>query len=166
MACRFEARTIAIHHWPNIDPLVPAAPSIPPMLVPPAVPVAMRPLIDLPHPYSQLIRKLNLGNEQLLRYATVWNAVRNHGIPDGLERDCSFSKLLGWPALVQHRDPDQFEFNNGSRKKIRLLLQVDDYVNGEERHAWGPGGSLYFALPERDLKSHNYPACEFDIQFT
>jgi hypothetical protein len=165
MACRIEARTIAIHHWPDVDALVPAAPPIPPMLVPPTAPVAMRPAIDLPHPYSQAIRRLKLGDGQLLRYATVWNALRNHGIPAGLERDCSFSKLLGWPALIQGRDPDQFEFNHDLRKKIRLLLQVDDYASGEEWQAWGSGGSLYFALPEKKLLAHDYAACEFDIQF-
>jgi len=109
--------------------------------------------------------KLKLSDDQLSRYAEVWSEVRNHGIPEGIEWACSFSKLFGWPALIQHRDPDQFLFNN-DKKKIRLLLQVDDYVNGEEWHAWGPDGSLYFALPERDLNSHNYGASEFDIQFT
>jgi len=166
MACRFEARTIAIHHWPDVDALVAAAPPIPPMLIPLCCPVIMRPMIDLPHPHSEAIRKFKLDEQQLSRYATTWNAVRSHGIPAGLDQHCSFAKLLGWPALVQHRDPDQFEFNNDPKKTIRLLLQVDDYVNGVEWHAWGPGGSLYFALPEKDLVAQNYDACEFDIQFT
>jgi uncharacterized protein YwqG len=166
MGCRFEARTIAIHHWPDINSLVATAPAIPPVLVPLAAPLAMRPVIDLPHPRSQATKKLKFGNEQLSRYKTVWNAVRNHAIPSGLERNCSFSKLLGWPALVQDRDPDQFEFNRNPKKKIRLLLQVDDYVNGEQWQAWGSGGSLYFALPEKELLARNYAACEFDIQFT
>lgn len=165
MACRFEARTIAIHHWPDVGALMPAIPPIPPILIPPSSPVAIRRMIDLPHPHSQAITNLKLGEERLLRYTTAWNAVRNHGIPAGIGRNCSFSKLLGWPALVQHRDPDQFEFNHDLKSKIRLLLQVDDYVNGEEWHAWGSGGSLYFALPEKELLARNYAACEFDIQF-
>ena len=166
MACRFEARTIAIHHWTDVDGLVPASPPIPPILVPPVCAVLMRPLIDLPHPYSGAIKNLKLGDDAMLRYVTVWNELRSYGIPEGIERYCSFSKLLGWPALIQHRDPDQFEFNHNPKKKIRLLLQVDDYVNGEEWHAWGPGGSLYFALPEKKLLAGDYGACEFDIQFT
>jgi Domain of unknown function (DUF1963) len=165
MACRFEARTIAIHHWPDLDTLVPAVPPIPPMLVPPSCPVVMRPMIDLPHPYSQAIAKLKLSDEQRARYATVWNSVRNHEIPAGLERYCSFSRLLGWPALIQTHDLDEVQFNP-PEKKIRLLLQVDDYVTGEEWHAWGPSGSLYFTLPERMLLARNYAACEFDIQFS
>ncbi len=165
MACRFEARTVAIHHWPDIDALVPAMPLIPPMLVPPTARVTMRPMVDLPHPHSKAITELKLDTEQLTRYATVWNAVRSHGILAGRERNCSFSKLLGWPALVQYCDLDQFEFAQDPNGKIRLLLQVDDYVNGEKWHAWGSGGSLYFALPEKDLLAHNYAASEFDIQF-
>jgi Domain of unknown function (DUF1963) len=74
--------------------------------------------------------------------------------------------LLGWPALIQHRDLVQFEYNRDPKQKIRLLLQIDNYVNGEEPQAWGPGGSLYFTLPEENLSAHDYGACEFDIQFT
>jgi hypothetical protein len=136
------------------------------MLVPPICPVVTRPLIDLPHPFSGgAIKKLKLADEQRARYHGVWSVARNHGIPAGLEGYCSFSKLLGWPALVRGRDVDQIEFNQ-PKKKIRLLLQVDDYRNGDKSHGWGPGGSLYFALPERGLLARNYAACEFDIQFT
>jgi hypothetical protein len=166
MACRFEARTIAIHHWPDIESLVPAESPIPPMLVPPSCPVVMRPVIDLPHPHSQAIAKMKLGDEQIARYATVWSAARNHGIPAGVEWYCGFSKLLGWPALIQHRDLDQVEFNHEPEKEVRLLLQIDGYINGAESHGWGPGGSLYFALSEDDLLAHDYAACELDIQFT
>jgi hypothetical protein len=166
MACRIEARRIAIHHWPHVGALVPAAPPIPPMLVPPFCPVVMRPVIDLPHPHSQAIAKLKLGDEHRARYATLWKALRNHGIPAGIDWYCGFSKLLGWPVLIKERDLDQFEYNHRIEKKIRLLLQIDHYKNGEESHGWGPGGSLYFALPEDDLLAHDYATCEFDIQFT
>jgi len=166
MACHIEARTIAIHHWPDLDALVPAVPPIPPMLVPPSAPVEMRQIIDLPHPCSVAMKKLKLSDDTLSRYAKVWNGIRNYGIPEGIEKYCSFSRLLGWPALIQSHDLDQFEFNASRKKKSRLLLQVDDYVNGEEWHAWGPGGTLYFGLPEKDLLAQNYAACEFDIQFT
>jgi Domain of unknown function (DUF1963) len=67
--------------------------------------------------------------------------------------------------LIQHRDPDQFEYSREA-EKIRLLLQIDHYANGEELQWWGPGGSLYFALPEEHLLARDYAACEFDIQFT
>ena len=48
----------------------------------------------------------------------------------------------------------------------RLLLQVTSYCNGEELHGWGPGGSLYYLLPERDLRARVYEGCEFEGQFT
>lgn len=38
--------------------------------------------------------------------------------------------------------------------------------NGENLHGWGPGGSLYFLLPEQDLLAHTLAGGEFDIQFT
>lgn len=165
MACRFDACTVAVHHWGDVDALVPATPSIPPMVVPPPCPIAMRPVIDLPHPYSEVITKLKLTDEQRARYATVWNAVRSHGIPGGVDWYCSFSKLLGWPSLIQHRDLDVIGFSHES-EGIRLLLQIDRYANGEESHGWGPGGSLYFVLPEENLVTGDYAACEFEIQFT
>jgi Domain of unknown function (DUF1963) len=68
--------------------------------------------------------------------------------------------------LIQERDLDQFEFNHKAENKIRLLLQIDHYRNGEESHGWGPGGSLYFTLPEENLSARDYAACEFDIQYT
>jgi hypothetical protein len=46
------------------------------------------------------------------------------------------------------------------------LLQVDGYCNGEELHGWGPGGSLYYLLPERDLRVGVFAGCEFEGQFT
>lgn len=165
-ACRFDARTIAVYHWPDVGALVTATPAIPPMLVPPFCPVLMRPMIDLPHPHGKAITELKLAEPLIARYATIWNAARSHGIPAGFDRYCSFSKLLGWPALIQERDLDQFEFNHKAENKIRLLLQIDHYRNGEESHGWGPGGSLYFTLPDENLSAHDYAACEFDIQYT
>ena len=52
------------------------------------------------------------------------------------------------------------------RSGTRLLLQVDSYCNGETVHAWGTGGSLYYLLPERDLRACFYDNCEFEGQFT
>jgi Domain of unknown function (DUF1963) len=94
MACRFEARTIAVHHWPDADGLVPATSPIPPILVPPPCPVVMRPVIDLPHPHSQTIAKLKLSDKQMACYATFWNAARNHGIPAGVEGIVVFPNCL------------------------------------------------------------------------
>jgi hypothetical protein len=128
----------------------------------PVCPLAMRPQIDLPDPHSRVVRNLKLNEEQKLLYAAEWNEVRRHDIPHDADRYSSFSKLLGWPALVQWRDLDRFEDYDDAR----LLLQVDQYSNGANLHGWGPGGSLYFLLPEQDLLAHTLAGCEFDIQFT
>jgi hypothetical protein len=72
-----------------------------------------------------------------------------------------FSKLLGWPALVQH-DLQMFD----SHAAVPLLLQVDHYCNGEIAHYWGPGGSLFYVLPEADLRAQDFARCELEGQFT
>ncbi len=163
MACRIEARDAAVYHWTGIKHLVPAVAPIEPALILPPCAFVTRPLIDLPHPDSVAVKDLGLNTEQSPRYAAVWKAVRGHGIPDELEHYCSFGKLLGWPALVQWNDLDVFQAYEGSR----LLLQVDEYCSGEtERIGFGPGGSLYFTLPEQDLRESDFERCEFEIQFT
>jgi uncharacterized protein YwqG len=154
---------IAVYHWTDVESLVPAVAPIEPSMVFPSCALAMRPLLDLPHPLSRSVRELHLNKEQASRYFDEWIAVRLHGIPDDVERHCSFSKLLGWPALLQN-DLGFFAFE--FEKDPRLLLQVDHYSNGEERHDWGLAGSLYFMLPERDLRTRRYSGCEFEIQVT
>jgi len=162
-ACRYEARAdIAIYHWADIDSLIPAVAPIAPAKVYPVCPLVMRPQIDLADPHSRVVRNLKLNEEQELLYAAEWNEVRRHGIPYDADRYSSFSKLLGWPALVQWHDLDRFEDYDDAR----LLLQVDEYSNGEALHGWGPGGSLYFLLPKQDLLAHMLAGGEFDIQFT
>jgi len=159
MACRMEAGDIAIHHWPDLDRLVPARAPIEPALVFPPCALALQPLIDLPDPFSRAVQRL-LPEDLVPRYAAVRKNIRCHGIPDDIQHYCSFSKLLGWPALVQWHDLDSLE--DGTR----LLLQVDDYANGQELHGWGPGGSLYFVIRDKDLQMRRFDRCEFEIQFT
>jgi uncharacterized protein YwqG len=47
-----------------------------------------------------------------------------------------------------------------------LLLQLDQYSNGEELEGWGPGGSLYFVMRDCDLRQGRFDRCEFDMQCT
>ncbi len=162
-ACRIEALgDIAVYHWTEVDRLVSAIAAIEPSKVYLRCPLTFRPFVDLPDPHSRAIQELNMRETQRSRYSEEWRAARCHGLPVGAERYASFSKLLGWPALVQERDLVLFEFHDSAR----LLLQVDRYCNGEDSHNWGPGGSLYFLMPEHDLKGQNFAACEFEIQFT
>lgn len=165
MACRIEAGDIAVHHWPDVDRLIPATPPIEPTFIFPTCALAFRPLIDLPDPRSRAVQDV-LQDEQLTsRYANAYKTIRRYGIPDDLDYYCSFSKLLGWPALVQQHDLDEFASNY--RSDMRLLLQVDDYSNGEQLHGWGgAGGSVYFVMSDESLRARRYDECEFDIQFT
>jgi uncharacterized protein YwqG len=149
------------YYWTDIDNLVPAAAPIEPSIIFPSCRVIMRPFVDLPHPFSRAVEELKLNKEQTSRYFDEWEAVRNHGMPDDVATFSSFSKLLGWPALLQN-DLGRFAYDEG----WRLLLEVDQYCNGEELHGWGPGGRLYFVLPESDLRLKIIDGCEFEGQFT
>jgi hypothetical protein len=120
-----------------------------------------RPILDLPHPFSHAVSKLGLETEQQKSYFDAWLEIRDHGIPRNCVGYAGFSKLLGWPNLLQN---DLWLFQ--SQDDARLLLQVDSYCNGEELHGWPPGGSLYYLLPERDLRAGRFESCEFEGQFT
>ena len=100
--------------------------------------MAPRPILDLPHPFSHAVSKLQLGKEEREAYFDAWLAIREHGIPRECVHHAGFSKLLGWPHLLQN---DLWRFE--SQDDARLLLQVDSYCNGETLHGWGTGGSLY-----------------------
>ncbi len=159
--CRYGGEDFAAYYWTDIESLIPAISPIAPNKVFPSCAVTMRPFVDLPHPFSRAVQDLKLTKEQTSLYFDEWLAVCSHGMPDGVDGYASFSKLLGWPNLVQG-DLERLEYDDG----WRLLLQVDQYCNGEELHSWGSGGSLYFLLPERDLLSKTLAGCEFDAQST
>jgi uncharacterized protein YwqG len=150
-----------VYFWPDLDRLVLAKASVDPLEVFPSCALTPRPILDLPHPFSCAVSELQLGKEQQKSYADAWYEIRDHGIPHDCVGYSSFSKLLGWPDLVQN-DLSRFE----SEDDARLLLQVDSYCNGEDLHGWGPGGSLYYLLPERDLRAGVFTGCELEGQFT
>jgi uncharacterized protein YwqG len=152
---------VGVYHWADADRLVPAVAAIEPLEIFPSCALALRPLLDLPHPFSRAVEKLGLGEEQDKAYRDAWWEIRDHGIPLDCVGYAGFSKLLGWPDLVQN---DLWRFE--SEDDARLLLQVDSYCNGEELHGWGPGGSLYYLLAEQDLLARRYKRCEFEGQFT
>lgn len=150
-----------VFHWPDVGRLVPAKAELDPIEVFPACALVPRPFVDLPHPHSRIIRDMKLSEGDKSLYYEAWEATRYHGVPDGLAGYCGFGKLLGWPALLQH-DLERFEDHD----VVRLLLQVDQYCNGEELHSWPPGGSLYYVLPEADLREWIFEGCELEGQFT
>jgi uncharacterized protein YwqG len=83
-----------------------------------------------------------------------------HGIPEDVRGHYGLSKLLSWPHLVQQYDLDT------AGDGLRLLLQLDDYSNGDDSEGWGPGGSLYFLIRDEALRERRFDRCEFEIQFT
>lgn len=115
----------------------------------------------MPYPDSHAVGELGLNEHQRTSYFDVWQEVRSYGIPSDHASYAGFSKLLGWPALVQN-ELQMFD----SHVAVRLLLQADKYCNGEIAHYWGPGGSLFYVLPETDLRARNFARCELEGQFT
>jgi uncharacterized protein YwqG len=150
-----------VFYWPDVECLVRAKAPIEPLEIFPTCALAPRPLIDLPHPDSTAVGGFGLNKQQREAYFDVWLDVRRYGIPSDYAPYASFSKLLGWPALVQH-DIGVL----ASRDDARLLLQVDAYCNGETSHSWGPGGSLFYMLSDADLRVRVFARCELEGQFT
>ena len=150
-----------VFYWPDAERLIQAKAPIEPLEIFPTCALAPRPLIDLPHPDSTAVGGFGLNKQQREAYFDVWRDVRQYGIPSDYAPYASFSKLLGWPALVQ-QDIGMFE----SRDNARLLLQVDEYCNGETAHGWGPGGSLFYVLTDEDLRARVFARCELEGQFT
>ena len=155
----FDSR--CVFYWPDAERLIQAKAPIDPLYTFPICALVPRPLIDLPHPDSTAVGGFGLNKQQREAFFDVWLDVRHHGIPPDYASYAHFSKLLGWPAQVQH-DIEMFE----SRDDARLLLQVDAYCNGETSHSWGPGGSLFYVLPDADLRARVFARCELEGQFT
>jgi uncharacterized protein YwqG len=159
MACDF-AGDVAVFHWTELDGLAPASPPIEVLRVFPPCALALRSLVDLPDPSSRAATDILADEEQAARYAALLQALRHHGIPEDFQFYCGFGKLLGWPSLVQQYDLDTI--GDG----CRLLLQLDQYSNGDESEGWGPGGSLYFLIKDDDLRRRRFDRCQFEMQFT
>jgi hypothetical protein len=152
---------VGVYHWADVDRLVPARARIDPLEVLPSCALVPRPILELPHPGSDTVGELKLSKQQWQLYFDVWLENNGHGIPPDSVGYACFSKLLGWPALVQN-DLSCFE----AEDRARLLLQVDSYCNGEVLHDWFRGGSLYYLLPERELRAGVFAGCGFEHQFT
>jgi uncharacterized protein YwqG len=150
-----------VFYWPDVERLIQAKAPIEPLEIFPTCALAPRPLIDLPHPDSTVVGSFGLNKQRREAYFDVWLDVRHYGIPSDYAPYAHFSKLLGWPALVQH-DIGVL----ASCDDARLLLQVDAYCNGETSHSWGPGGSLFYMLTDADLRAHVFARCELEGQFT
>jgi hypothetical protein len=90
------------------------------------------------HDRSRAVRGLWLSKEQASLYQAEWKPIR--GFPDDADHCSGFNKLHEWPDFVQRRGLDRFE----DLGDARLLLQVDNYCNGEDTQGRRPRGLLYF----------------------
>jgi hypothetical protein len=117
---------------------------------------------DLPHPLSDIVAALDLGRDEERRYQDFREA--RSGAAHGVRKSrfpMNISKLFGWPDLVQN----ELEGEAG-RATYRLLLQMGSYESGSESHGWGPGGNLYFAIRDEDLRAERFERCAVDMQCT
>ncbi len=150
-----------VFYWPDSAVLRAVEPPAGELTIFPECPLVTRPLLDLPDPQSALMRSILGDGTDMAVYAEFHRAMRAYGIPEEAEFYCGFSKLLGWPHLVQ-----SFSAPDSQDLLQRLLLQIDQYSNGEEMEGWGPGGSLYYTLIEEDLREGRYERAQLDGQFT
>jgi uncharacterized protein YwqG len=150
-----------VFYWPDVHGLIQAKLPVESIETFPVCAIVPRPLLDLPHPDSVAVGGLGLNKHQREAYFDIWLDARHYGIPSDYASYASFSKLLGWPAFLQN-EIEMFE----SHAAARLLLQVDAYCNGETAHYWAPGGSLFYVLPDADLRAHAFARCELEGQFT
>ena len=163
MGCGYD--DVAVFHWADVENLMPANPPVELTRVFPVCALLYRPLIDLPDPHSNAVQQLLTSKDDVSRYAEIIKTLRHYGIPDDLAYYCGFSKLLGWPSLVQWHDLD--EAGDGINEDApKLLLQLDKYSNGDDSEGWGPGGSLYFLIQDEDLRNRRFARCIFEMQFT
>jgi uncharacterized protein DUF1963 len=146
----------AVYHWPEAN-LVATEPPLP-LGCPKeqvATPLLFRPFIDLPDPFSEIIRELMLNDAEKELYCSLRKALREHGIPQNVVNYCDLaSKIFGWPALVQ----GDFRLPHAGVDVYRQLVQLPARL--------GPGGSLYFFIRDTDLAAHCFDKCILEEQST
>jgi uncharacterized protein YwqG len=154
----------AVYHWTDLDQLVPAKPPIELQEIFPLCALAFRPMIDLPDPFSRVIKSMHWGNNDAWAYHDLQEAIRNYGIPESSWDRISYAKLFGWPDWVQYESEQMAELDK--LHGLNLLLQLDAFTDGNKWAEWGDGGSLYFLIRDADLAARRFDHCEFEMQGT
>jgi uncharacterized protein YwqG len=152
----------AVFYWPDIASLSVAEVPIEDFTVFPVCALSFFETVDLPHPLSDAVAALDLDRDEEGRYENFHQAVSGeaHGVRES-RFQIDISKLFGWPDLIQN----ELELPGGS-DGWRPLLQIGSYENGTKGHSWGPGGNLYFAIRDDDLRAQRFACCEVDMQCT
>jgi hypothetical protein len=99
------------------------------------------------------VRELRLSKDQASLYQAEWKAIRRLGFPDDADYYSGFSKLLGWPALVQRHDLDRFE----DFEDAQLFLQVDDYCTAKTLNTGAREGRCITSWRNRLCRSRISP---------
>ncbi|HEY8336912.1 MAG TPA: DUF1963 domain-containing protein [Tardiphaga sp.] len=162
--CMFSSMGGAVYHWPDASQLAPAVPPMLPLTVFPRAELQFRPLQQLPDPKSRLVEAMLKDDRAFAAYEEFYSALESHGLPEGYGYSRDFGAMLGWPRLVQ--GDDWSFFLDRQPEDYRLLLQLPSYNNGSEIADWGPGGSLYYFIPEEGLEQQDWESCELTGQFT
>lgn len=117
--------------------------------------LTFREMFELPHPLSADALALGLTAVEQAAYsdlivALTGRPVSSHSSPPAP------SKLFGWPDLLQG-DWD------GS---ANLLLQIGEFTDGTSTEGWGPGGTVYVALNDEEVRDGRFEAAELIVQVT
>jgi uncharacterized protein YwqG len=149
----------AVFYWPDVEALVPASEPIQDFEPLPRCGLVFYESYSLPDPRSDELDRLPLDKDQRRRYSELHTAVSSHGTDDRFFSELNVLQLLGWPNLVQcelfHADEPQ-----------RLLFQLGGYDNGVTSQDWGPGGAVYFTIPETDLAERRFDRVRLESQIT
>ena len=154
-------------HWLNVDDLVPATPEAVPNEILPLAGMAFRPFLDLPDRWSAALAPILSDREVRDRYAAIRSAFRNHGIPEDERYYSGFTKLLGWPSLVQWHDLDAIETEpsvagHSPAVATRHVCQW----NRAGRLGWHRWFTLFHNCQCRFGGARSHANCDFDRQFT
>lgn len=149
----------AVFHWPAGTELMKAEPPEPDVEIMPECGLVFTEVLDLPHMLSQKIE----GRFDRDKYYRIYerDGVRMPEGHRGLDTT-DLNKLLGYLHPVQGRvdlyqEPDEH---------WHLLLQIGSYDAGPKHHYWGPGGSLYFVIEEKDIAAGRFDRVKFTAQHT
>lgn len=151
-----------VFYWPSEELIGVAVAPVEDFEILPSCGLGFAETLDLPHPFSNEIKRLALDKELKDCYHDLREAVSNYGVKADRYHELDRSKLFGWPDLVQG-ELDSFANAPDAR---RLLAQIGNYDNGVESYGWGPGGLIYFVIDDADLARMHFSRTECDFQCT
>lgn len=148
----------AVFYWPSGTELMKAEPPEPDVEIMPECGLSFTEVLDLPHMFSGLVRSFDRDKYCRVSWRDGIRMPEGQRQPDTDDRN----KLLGYLHPVQGRvdlyqEPDEH---------WHLLLQIGSYDAGPKHHFWGPGGTLYFVIEEKDLAAGRFDRVKFTAQHT